>query len=446
MERPVKWKEFFNKTMIVRFFVKPVFYPCLLLSFFLLSCASTRYPRGGSVNVPDDFFGMVHAGHSQSHEEYELLDDLGVKWVLTTLYWGSVERHKGNFDFSRYDKYVETAKKEGKKIVIVLAYEAPWLYPDGESKKYISPENIPHFLRFVEETVKRYQGRVDVWNIWNEPNWKFWKGSKKDYYELSRRSAQKIRETDPDAYILGGGFLRVPKRFIKKMNRAGGMENLDGLAFHPYALHPEGSMRLHDKFTRVVSDINFTGEAWITEIGHPTGGRYPHKVSLEGLPSHVVKSMTGAAARGTRAALWYELFDHHNKNDVPPKTTDSEKFFGLVYPDFSRKNGANAYELCAKFLPGSRYVPDFLQREKIPSSIISFCFLEGTSGNNTLVVWNDKKRTKKVKLYLDAPAVLYDVTTGKGQPLSAETILEIGKQPQMITWQGTHVPRLSTTK
>ena len=301
-------------------------------------------------------------------------------------------------------------------------------------------------LRMSEETVKRYQGRVDVWNIWNEPNWIFWKGSNKDFYELSRRTAQKIRETDPDAYILGGGYSRVPKRFIKKMNKAGGMENLDGLAFHPYALHPEGSMRLHDKFLRIMSDINFTGTVWITEIGNPTGGRYPHKVTLEKLPSHVVKSMTGTAARGTRAALWYELFDHYNKDEVPPKTTDSEKFFGLVYPDLSRKDGANAYELCARYLPGSRYAPDYLQRQNIPSSIISFCFLEGTSGNNTLVVWNDRKRSKKARLHLDAPAILYDITTGKGQPLSVETILEIGKKPLMITWQGTTVPRLSATK
>ena len=45
-------------------------------------------------------------------------------------------------------------------------------------------------------------------------------------------------------------------------------------------------------------------------------------------------------------------------------------------------------------------------------------------------------------LDLEAPATLYDITTGKGQPLTAPTYLEIGKQPLMITWQGTAVPRL----
>ena len=431
----------------VKTFVNPVFFRCLFFSLFFVSCATTRYPGSGSVNVPEDFFGMVHAGHSQTREEYDLLDDMGVKWVLTTFYWGSIEREQGKFDFSRNDKYVDTAKKEGKKIVAVLAYETPWIFPDGQSKAYISPENIPHFLRFLEEIVTRYKGKIDVWNIWNEPNHsRFWKGPKKDFYELSRRSAQKIREIDPDAHILGGGYSRVPKRFIKKMHRAGSMENLDGIAFHPYALHPEGAMRLHDKMLRIMSDINFSGEAWITEIGHPTAGWYPHTASLEKLPSHLVKSLTGAAARGARAALWYELFDHYNKDEVPPKTRDSEKFFGLVYPDHTRKDAANAYELCARYLPGSRYVPNYLQKENIPSSIVSFSFLEGASGKNTLLVWNDRKRSKKAKLQLDASAMVYDITTAQGKPLTGETILEIGKKPLMITWQGTAVPRLSAIK
>ena len=427
-------------------FVKPVFFRILMISFFVFSCSSTRIPGSATVDIPEDFFGLVHAGSTRTLEEYQLLDEMGVAWILNTFYWGSIEREKGNFDFSHYDSYVGTAKRHGKKVIAVLAYEVSWLFPDGKGKSYISPENTPHFLNFVEEMVKHFQGRVDVWNVWNEPNVpRFWKGSNKDFYELSRLTAQKIRETDPNAYIIGGAFMRSPKRFIKKMNQAGGMENLDGLAFHPYALNPEGSMRLHDKIVRICSDINFTGSVWITEIGHPTGGWYPHKASLEKLPAHVVKDMTGAAIRKeARAMLWYQLFDHYNADEVPSKEKkDSENFFGLVYPNYQRKDGANAYALCANFLPGSRYIPELPQRENIPSSIVSFYFQGGISGNNTLVLWNDRKRSKKVKLYLESPATLYDVTTGKGTPLSTETSLDIGKKPLIITWQGADVPRLS---
>ena len=422
-------------------FVNQVIY--LLFTFYLFSCSTTRFPDNGVVDVPEDCFGIVHCS------EYGIMNEMGAVWTLRTFNWSSIEREKGHFDFSGYDAYVDGAKAAGKKVIAVLAYQTDWIFPNGESKKYIPPEYIPDFLHYIEETVKHFQGRVDVWNIWNEPNIFFWKGTDREFYELSRLTALKIRETDPDAYIVGGAYSRAPKRFIKKMNEAGGMKNLDGLAFHPYARNPAGAMGVHDRFVKIASDINFKGDIWITEIGHPTGGMYPHKTTLEKLPSYVVKELCGVAARGVRATLWYQLFDHYNKGEVPkrkPSWQSSEDFFGLLYPNLQRKDAAYAYGLCGKFIPGSRYTPGYLKREQIPSSIVSVCFLNGTSGYNTLVVWNDRKRIKEATLYLDAPAMLYDITTGKGRPLAAVTSLEIGTQPLIITWQGMEVPRLSMKK
>jgi hypothetical protein len=337
---------------------------------------------------------------------------------------------------------VDTAISHGIKIVAVLGYEAAWLYPEGKSKKYISPENIPYFLRFAEEIVRHFQGRIDVWSVWNEPNIIFWKGSNKEFYELSRLTAQRIRETDPDAYIVGGVFFRDPKGFIKNMYKAGAMENLDALAFHPYAINPRGAMKVYDRFLSILSEINYSGPVWITEAGYPTGGWYPTKVSLEEQPSYVVRTIVGAAARGARALLWYELFDSYNQGDSRTNTRDSEKFFGLAYPDYTRKNGAWAYELCARYLPGSRYSGELPIRENIPGNIVSFCFLESASGYNTLILWNDRNRTQTINLQLPEPALLHDITSGRNSPLPPETALDVGKQPLIITWQGTAPPRL----
>jgi len=422
--------------------LRNLFYFWFLLPMIAVSCTSTPLPKSGTTAIPEDFFGMVHAGQTESSEEYELLDTMGVEWVLATFYWGRIENEKGKFNFSGYDSFVDTAKKKGKKVIAVLAYEAPWLFPEGKSKKYISPENIPLFLNFVEKTVKQYQGRVDAWSIWNEPNFMFWAGSNKDFFELSRLSAERIRQTDPAAYILGGAFWRTPAGFIKGMHKAGGMENIDALAFHPYAVNPAGSMKVYDNFLKVLSTINYTGPVWITEVGYPTGGWYPTKVSLEEYPSHVVKTISGAAARGARVLLWYQLFDDYNEGEVPDKR-NSENYFGLIYPNYLRKDGFFAYELCARFLPGSRYTPEFPRRENIPSNIISLCFVGSTSKNNTLILWNDKNKVQKIKLLLSAPALLYDISTGKSYSLPAETVLDIEKKPLLITWEGTDIPRLT---
>jgi hypothetical protein len=427
------------------FHKKTIYAGISFLFLLIISCTTTPLPQNVSANIPEDFFGMVHAGRTRTPEEYEFLNEMGVKWILNTFYWNSIEAVRGTYNFSGNDLFVDTAISHGKKVLIVLGYEASWLYPEGRAKRYISPENIPLFLDFVEETVRHFQGRVDAWSIWNEPNIIFWKGPDKDFFELTRLTAQRIRETDPDAYILGGIFWRAPKGFIKAMHKAGAMENLDALAFHPYAVNPRGAMQVYDKFLDIMSEINYSGPIWVTEAGYPTSGIYPSKVSLKELPSYVVKTIVGAAARGARALLWYELFDDRNIGEAE-NTWNSEAFFGLIYPDYSRKDGAWAYELLARYLPGSRYTAELPLKENIPTNIISFCFLENTSGDSTLILWNDQNRTQTVNLQLPSSALLHDITTGQNRPLPAETTIGIGKQPLIITWQGAGIPRLFINK
>ena len=423
-----------------------LFFLGALHALMALSCSSTPQPRNGEIVVPQDFFGMVHAGETESNEEYALIDEMGISWISYTFYWHRIEKERGRLDFSWYDNFVDAAKSKGKKIVAVLGYEADWLYPEGKSKKYIGKEDIPLFLNFVEETVRHFEGRVDAWEIWNEPNFMFWAGRDNEFFDLTRQAAQRIRGTAPDALILGGAFWRVPKGFIKGMHKAGAMENLDGLAFHPYAASPARVMKLHDNFLKILSGLNYQGSVWITEIGYPSSGWFPIRVSLEELPSHVVKTITGAAARGTRALLWYELFDSYNEGEVPPGTRNSEKFFGLAYPNLGRKNGAWAYELCARYLPGSRYRSDLPMMENIKSSIASFCFMNGASGNNTLILWNDRDSVQKAKLRLAAPALLHDISSGRSRALQEDALIDIGKEPLFITWQGTETPKIFMEK
>jgi len=410
-----------------------------LFILLLISCTSTPLPSSGQVTIPEDFFGIVHASRTGKEQEEKLLDDMGCVWVLYTFFWHNIEPEKDIFDFTQYDKYVNGSKRQGRKIIGLLGYSTYYLY-NGRSKDYISKKNMPLYLRYVEETVRRYKGQVDVWCIWNEPNITFWDGKDREFYELTKLTTQKIRETDPDAYILGGVFWRSPTSFIKKMYNAGGFNGLDGIAFHPYAVNPSDCMNVIDKFTKTLSDINYSGPVWITEVGYPTGGWYPTKVNQKKYPVFIAKTLTGAAARGARALLWYEIFD---RVDVGKFSLDSEKHFGLLNKDLSRKQGSWAFELCARYLPGSRYVPELPQRENVPANIVSFCFLGGVSGNNTLILWNDKINTQKIEVNLPSTALVHDISTGKNTPLPVNSTVNITNKPLIITWQGTDVPRIA---
>jgi hypothetical protein len=199
-------------------------------------------------------------------------------------------------------------------------------------------------------------------------------------------------------------------------------------------------MKLYDNFLKVLSEINYTGPVWVTEVGFPTGGFWPLKIPMESLSTYVVKIIAGAAARGARILMWYEFIDGV---DSGTKTLSIEAYYGLAYPDYARKNGAWAYELCARYLPGSRYTPEFPVKENIPSNIVSFCFLNGTSGNSTLILWNDRNQSQRMRITLSGTVLLHDISTGISSHIPNETILDIGNQPLFITWQGTGIPRLS---
>jgi GH35 family endo-1,4-beta-xylanase len=415
-----------------------------LISLAFSSCSSSAFVVKETQMIPEDFAGMVHAGNRRTDEEYTLLNDMGVSWVLATFYWGSIEPQQGAWNFSNYDSFVERAKQDGKKIIAVLAYDTPWMYADEDKKKpnpHIRSKDIPQYLNFVEATILRYQDTVDAWSVWNEPNVaRFWKGSKQEFIELTKATIQKIREIAPDSTILAGALSGLPTipfvsesyvGYIKALFESGAMEQASGFAFHPYSTNPQGTAALYDKMVKLVTPYGFQDKIWITEVGYPTHGFYPSKVSEEKQPAYVIQTLSTLAAKGARVICWYEMFDKYNREDK--RTADSEHYFGLLYPNYEPKPGAAAYGLVSRYIAGMTYQPQSLSRDGVPSSLVAYYF-EGENNLATLILW---KTSGKQTLQLSLPGtghVLHDAVTGDKRPLEPQTTLLIGTMPSLITW------------
>jgi beta-glucosidase/6-phospho-beta-glucosidase/beta-galactosidase len=167
--------------------------PLLLGAFVFYSCPhdSGSYDPVTSVRsfVPEDFMGMVHAGsRAEAAAEYALLDEMGVKWMLTDFSWSTIEPANDDWQWNKFDGYVKNANDHGKKVLAILDYDVGWIhdgtytddfYSPGDAP-YISPSEIPLFCDYVKNTVSRYRGKVGAWCIWNEPNLssRFWSGTK----------------------------------------------------------------------------------------------------------------------------------------------------------------------------------------------------------------------------------------------------------------------------
>jgi hypothetical protein len=220
------------------------------------------------------------------------------------------------------------------------------------------------------------------------------------------------------------------------MFKAGAMDDIDIVSFHPYDLNPRGSVILYDKIKKLLAELGYTGEIWVTEVGYPTGGLYPTRVSSSRYPAYIIKTMTGLAVHGAEKTFWYKLFDEYTKDDTQSRF-DSERYFGLAYPDFTPKKGGAAYELCARHLAGMEYRPDLPVRTGLPkrTETLYFC---GDNGENTLLLWNNSPFPYSVHLDLNgAEQTIYDIVTGEGKALDTEAPLTLNTTPKFITWKSS---------
>ena len=409
----------------------------------LCSCASNQIVTTNSQpEIPADIAGLVHAGQTNTPEEYALLDRMGASWLLATFYWSRIEPVNNQWNFKTYDLYVDTAQTAGKKILGVLGYDVSWIHEDGASHNYIPPDKIEMFCDFVRQTTTHFRGRVDAWCIWNEPNFHFWKGSKEEFFELTRRAAEVIREADPGVTITGGAFNRgifgLPKNYIRGLFESGAMEKVDAIAFHPYELNPARAVKLYGDFRALAAGYGFAGRIWVSEVGFPTGGWYPTKVPEKKFPEYVVKTFVNLAVSGAQKIFWYELFDSENRSK-----SNSEDYFGLVRSENDHTSkGAEAFRLCAVHLAGTVYRSDLPLREGLPASLKTFYF-EKPEGGGALVLWK-QGTPSKITLQLvpgadkngsDGFLAVHDAVSGHASAIQPEAIIEVGRTPVFVTWE-----------
>jgi len=409
----------------------------------LISCSTVRFESGQSYRIPDDFFGMSLSSSPLEKASYDMLDEYGIAWTRTTMHWSGVEPKEGEWDFSYNDKWMETAKAAGKKVVVILGFDNSYLYANGKEHRDLAEREIPYFLNYVEQVVQRYQGQVDAWEIWNEPNFLFWKGTDKHFFALSKAAAAKIREIDPNAVILGCSLFRVSEGFVRGMFETGAMENTDGISLHPYASDPIKTVNQIEKLQKILDDYHYTGSIWITEVGYATSGIYFSNVHVDNYPEYVVKTISGLAVHRVRNMLWFEHMDDYNRGKTPNAWNPSD-YFGLIYPNGESKGGADrAFILCSRYLRGAEYLPEIPVRETISPYVTSLYF-RGADGKNILLLWNNGPGKRKIRLSVSGENLeLHSIRTGEITPRDSETTLSLSDTPLFFTWDGEPRARLT---
>jgi len=470
-----------NLTFILSFFVcVPL---CgLLITALPLSCStgepetfgaildfSAAVPQGETV-IAGDFAGVCHSGYSNNLDrEYGLLHEMGAAWLHRDFSWSTIQgdsekdKTPDQWNWASFDSYVLRANEEGKKIMGMLLYDVGWVHTlkgHPADQRQIWSDEIPYFCTYAVETVKRYNGKnghgkVDAWLIWNEPdlNPRFWTGTREEFYELTKATAEAIRELDAEqgttTTLIGGVFSPMASSaWITGLFDSGAMANVDGVAFHPYGPGALSCAGVFNSFKQRVTPYGFADKIWVNEMGYPSytekgdipAGRYGTDQWEGDMPRVAAQTFTLLAAAGARNLTWYHLFDSADRDN-----SDSEDWFGLVWQksdaEWLKKGGYGAYALCAKHIPGKTYKK--LQFPGLPADTLFYYYFEGSDGSRTLIVWNDAPlETVKVKISFNGSNhKLWDIETGEPADTGKTSVYTLyptsGSTPQnalFFTW------------
>jgi hypothetical protein len=150
----------------------------------------------------------------------------------------------------------------------------------GKTPKHAC-EQLDQWAAFVREGVRRYGPRLPYWEVWNEPNLeKFWgrPPDPGDYVRLLKASYAAVKEANPQAVVLSGGFAYGGQgpEFVRRCYDVGMKDSFDVMNIHLYCWgkkNVDPAKFLAQKMAearQTMSDYSDAGKPiWVTETGWP---------------------------------------------------------------------------------------------------------------------------------------------------------------------------------
>lgn len=327
-------------------------------------------------------YGGDATGLKMMDEAAAMAERVGVNWSREEMQWHRIEPERGKFDWSFYDKLLDTAERHGIQVYGLIAYWSSWTKP-------YTREGIEDYARYCTALVTHYKDRIHHWEIYNEPNIFFWSGPKDLYPELLKAAYKAVKAADPDALVLGCSTAGIDSGFIDMVNKA--RAPYDILTVHPYRswLNERSFM---DELRGARKLTAFDGKpkpVWITEMGWatPVGGTTQREQACL-----LARCYLAAVAADVQTNVsWYDFRDD-GRNPFY-----HEHHFGVIRNDMTPKPAYRALATVCRTLPDAR----LKKALKLPQALLGFVF--DTTRGPVTVIWNPEQ-TALLRLSADGEA------------------------------------------
>jgi hypothetical protein len=179
------------------------------------------------------------------------------------------------------DQTISEYSDEGVEIELILASGAGLPF---NTTRFQSEEEFERYLEYVSFVVSHFKGRIQYYEIWNEPGHIPFK----TYANLVERVVPVIRDIDPDAKIIIGAIqgnwdngypgygeyqrFSVDMVYLNGLLQSGVVDMVDGISWHPFYDNIPGDPYYQDypEMLQGIKDLaasqGFTGEYFVDEI------------------------------------------------------------------------------------------------------------------------------------------------------------------------------------
>lgn len=395
-------------------------------------------PAGVGVNI------HFVTGHER---DLDLIAAAGFKFVRMDFAWASIETRKGQYDWSAYNELVANLEKRGLRAIFILDYSHPMYEATVTSTNPLThtphrttaspqhPESVAAFARWAGASAKHFHGRRLLWEIWNEPNIQFWspKPDAQQYTALALATCRAIRQTEPEATIIGPASSGFPWDFLETFLKSGVLEYLDAVSVHPYRgpqRSPETAAADYQKLRQLIETCLPAAKRGRIPIlsGEWGYSTFSRGVSLETQAAFAARQQLVNLLSGVPLSIWYDW-----KNDGPDPN-ENEHNFGTVLPDLRPKPAYVAIRTLTGELAGYRIARRLpLSNEK---DYVLVC--TNAAGSQKLAAWTlDEKHLVSIELNGEGKRQFAAVDSGgRRMPLEAvsgSVAIELKAAPQYIS-------------
>lgn len=352
----------------------------VVLAALILATPASAQEEPPPTPTPDPRFGAVEAFYAPDEA-----DAAGVGWTRILFYWNALQPdgpdswNAGYIPMGLLDRELAG----GREVVGLLISTPDWASDTGGGigvpRGLYLPVDDPanEWAAFVRQAVAAYQGRVDRWIIWNEPDIAAdtygvqWAGSVEDYYQLVKVAYLAAHEVNPDVkiHLAGLTFWHDPWYLEKFLQVAAADPTAEAhdYYFNVISLHvyfkPATVPVIVQSIRYQLVAYNVDKPIWINETNAAPydDPAYPWPDPLFALTqdqqaAFILQASALALAQGVERVSVYKWID------VPSPPLGYEPY-GLLRPDHSLRPAYTAYRLMTQYYAGVNEALDRSSRD-----------------------------------------------------------------------------------